>query len=1096
MSDLKPVEIRELVDQQCDVFEAARQRGDNESIESTLASVPVPAREQLLVELLSLDMEWAARSGQKPDLDAYRKRFPKDATSIARAFDEFQDWVSATDIVEDEVKRQLVNLTLDTDCHAVETIPFKRETESSPACDELPRSIGRYDVVRKLGSGGMGTVLLVHDTALGRDVALKLPHLDTRHDSEALARFHREARAMASVHHANLCPIFDVGESDGRPFLTMAYIDGHSLAEQIDSSGPMPADHAARLVRKLALAIQAAHDSDVLHRDLKPSNVMIGRNGEPAITDFGLATLDRNNDSELTLSGAAVGSPAYMSPEQVNGRRDEMGPPTDVYALGVMLYQLLCGRLPFEGTGFEVMGRIAAGQTPQLPTTHVELDKRLENVCLRAMSFEPGDRFQSTADLAEALEPFCHKKEGAQLPSVRATKERKGLVAAGTVVFVALLFGAVWMAGWHPQNEAPPESFMAVRSRDAHGTQNASAANGPRDTPLPAIAPFDETAAQNFQQTWASHLGVPVNLTVDLEGVPLTMVLIPPGEFMMGSSPEQIETAQAMAFRANDAYAKDRIPFEAPAHRVTITQPFFLGKYELTQDQWLAVMDSFPVDRERGSNLPIEKISSDDVAQLLNKLNREPTLHGLEFHLPTEAQWEYACRAGTETAWYCGDAESDLPRVAHFADTARKQVKPVGELLPNAWGLFDMHGNVAEWCADNYEKWFYDGSPQEDPICQSDSGRSSIRGGDCGSAPLYTRCALRGHEFSDFRKIRVGVRLAATLVDDHLHVGEGAPRAQTRTDPPIATAPFDEPAAKRTEPSDSRAATSTDTGEMLTLSNGWQMGVPVNAGPNVNSDGHDSNPAISEDSNSLFFYSKRSSPAGLWISTRPSADSPWEPALVFDGPLHDCETDPAPHLSHDGLTMLFSADRAGGMGGTDLWQITRPAIGQPWSEPENLGNIVNTDSFEVAPALSADGLTLFFASERPEGEGRSDLWMTTRPQVDSPWTRPGNLGPKVNSSAGDGAPDISSDGLALVFESGRDGTHGAGDLWMCTRSTPASPWTEPVNLGSAVNSTTWDSAPIFTMNDTALFFSTRRPRTPGESNSPPNIWMVKVRRPE
>src|SRR5262249_41827182 len=160
----------------------------------------------------------------------------------------------------------------------------------------------------------------------------------------------------ANVHHPNICPVYDVGEINGTPYLTMAYLEGQSLA-QLLKGRPLPVRQAAGLVSKLALALQEAHDRRVVHRDLKPSNVMIDQRGEPVILDFGLAHRLCPGEVRLTRSGQPLGTPAYMAPEQVGGVRG-MGPACDVYSLGVILYELLTGRVPFEGSLAEVLGQI------------------------------------------------------------------------------------------------------------------------------------------------------------------------------------------------------------------------------------------------------------------------------------------------------------------------------------------------------------------------------------------------------------------------------------------------------------------------------------------------------------------------------------------------------------------------------------------------------------------------------------------------------------------------------------------------------------------------------------------------------------------
>jgi predicted Ser/Thr protein kinase len=283
---------------------------------------------------------------------------------------------------------------------------------ASPAKDagaDLPEHFGRYHILRKLGQGGMGAVYLAHDTELDRPVALKVPRFSAG-DSDAIERFKREARTAATLRHPNLCPIYDVGQIDGRLYLTMAYVEGRSLAELIRSgSGDewLPERPVADLVRKLALALEEAHAKGVIHRDLKPANIMVGERHEPVILDFGLARQTHKEDVRLTAPGTLLGTPAYMPPEQVRGDTAAMGPACDVYSLGVVLYELLTGRLPFQAPNLASLIAQVLTEHPPPPSAHrPDLDRTLEAVCLKAMARDPARRFQTMAEFAAALAGF------------------------------------------------------------------------------------------------------------------------------------------------------------------------------------------------------------------------------------------------------------------------------------------------------------------------------------------------------------------------------------------------------------------------------------------------------------------------------------------------------------------------------------------------------------------------------------------------------------------------------------------------------------------------------------------------------------------
>ena len=285
----------------------------------------------------------------------------------------------------------------------------------------LPERFGRYRILRQIGIGGMATVHLAHDTELDRQVALKVPHRDPRYGDEVLERFYREARAAATLHHPNICPVYDVGKIDGIDYLTMAYVEGQSLAQRLGEFVAGPVDRTVVLVQTLAGALDEAHRQGVIHRDLKPGNVLLNLRGEPIITDFGLARrLDRNDD-RLTELGTVMGTPAYMSPEQVRGQSDAIGPASDIYSLGIILYELLTGHVPFEGTVGTVMAQIVAPEPPPSPSHwRPDLDPRLEAICLRAIARKKEFRFASMREFADALGTFLQEKT-----TVTLTPERR-----------------------------------------------------------------------------------------------------------------------------------------------------------------------------------------------------------------------------------------------------------------------------------------------------------------------------------------------------------------------------------------------------------------------------------------------------------------------------------------------------------------------------------------------------------------------------------------------------------------------------------------------------------------------------------------------
>ncbi len=270
----------------------------------------------------------------------------------------------------------------------------------------LPAEFGRYRILKLLGRGGMGAVYLAQDSHLGRQVALKVPFFEASESPQRAERFVREARSAAVLQHPNICAVFDAGQIDGRPFITMAYIAGTPLEDEIDPEATMPQARAAEIVRKIALALDHAHRKGIVHRDLKPANVMMEAGGEPVVMDFGLAKRVADVDpkeAKLTHEGGLLGTPSYMAPEQCKGDVSAIGPATDVYALGVMLFEMLTGRTPYTGGLSVVIGRILTAPVPPVREFRPEVHSRLDAVCRQAMAKAPADRFASMAEFADAL---------------------------------------------------------------------------------------------------------------------------------------------------------------------------------------------------------------------------------------------------------------------------------------------------------------------------------------------------------------------------------------------------------------------------------------------------------------------------------------------------------------------------------------------------------------------------------------------------------------------------------------------------------------------------------------------------------------------
>ena len=297
------------------------------------------------------------------------------------------------------------------------------QTEVEPhAGAELPllaasTGFGRYQIVRLLGRGAMGAVYLAYDTQLHRHVALKTPLLGK--NTQAIQRFYREARAAAQLRNPYLCPIYDVGQIGDVYYLSMAFIDGQPLSRAITEGRLKTAAAIATVTKKVAQGLQKAHEQGIIHRDLKPDNIMIDQDGEPIVMDFGLARRV-DEDAQVTMSGVIIGTPAYMSPEQVEGDPGKIGPPTDIYSLGVVFYQMLTGRLPFRGSLTAILRQIGSEPPPRPSTINPGIgeDSPLERICLKMMATATADRYASMAEVVTALEGLSPR---ADVPIVKAS---------------------------------------------------------------------------------------------------------------------------------------------------------------------------------------------------------------------------------------------------------------------------------------------------------------------------------------------------------------------------------------------------------------------------------------------------------------------------------------------------------------------------------------------------------------------------------------------------------------------------------------------------------------------------------------------------
>jgi serine/threonine protein kinase len=312
--------------------------------------------------------------------------------------------------------------------------------------DPVARRFGDYELVEKIGQGGMGVVYRARQHGLERDVALKLLAAGPWASEEFVARFRREARSAARMQHPNIVEIFEFGHRDGLNYFSMRLIDGQSLAQKLNASGPLPAKEAATLLRTLAEAMDYAHRLGVLHLDLKPANVLLTPTGTPLIADFGLARrIDAGHDGG---NGEISGTPSYMAPEQALLESHPLSASTDIYGLGAVLYECLVGRAPFLGADAQkVLERVVA-EAPITPRTlRRDVPADLEAICLKCLEKEPAQRYASARELADDLGRFLDNRAVSVRPlgpmqrAARWARREPRVAIAVSFAFLALAVG-------------------------------------------------------------------------------------------------------------------------------------------------------------------------------------------------------------------------------------------------------------------------------------------------------------------------------------------------------------------------------------------------------------------------------------------------------------------------------------------------------------------------------------------------------------------------------------------------------------------------------------------------------------------------------
>jgi tetratricopeptide (TPR) repeat protein len=438
-----PATDLQQIDAICDRFEADCLAEGHADLANYLSLAPAGGRAALFHDLLNIDLEFRVQNGERPDACLYHKRFPDMASAIDAAFAFLSNRISATrGDIGSEVGIDSTVTSPGADAAGTGASPWTDFVLAEPAEPTVPG----YKILGVLGRGGMGVVFKARQIGLNRIVALKMIKSGGFASEDELLRFQNEAKAVAQFDHPHIVPIYEVGRHHGRHFFSMKLIEGRSLDKLLPEFADDPRA-SAQVVALVATAIHHAHQRGILHRDLKPANILLDENGDPHVTDFGLAK-KIEGDGDLTQSGAPVGTPSYMSPEQASGARGAVSTATDVYGLGTILYALLASKAPFAGTTLvETLDRVRTC-SPEPPSQfNKQVPRDLEIICLKCLEKEPNHRYASALALAEDLDRWLDGMPIQARPVGRITKlamwckRNKALAALAALLLLALVGG-------------------------------------------------------------------------------------------------------------------------------------------------------------------------------------------------------------------------------------------------------------------------------------------------------------------------------------------------------------------------------------------------------------------------------------------------------------------------------------------------------------------------------------------------------------------------------------------------------------------------------------------------------------------------------
>lgn len=608
-------------------------------------------------------------------------------------------------------------------------------------------SNGRYRIVRHLASGGFGNTYEAVSTTFDAKCAIKeffmsgVNHRDgdtctvqvsnptmTSTFESAKAKFKKEAQRLYDLRNDHIVRVHDRFEENNTAYYVMDYIDGKSLSQMMKSQGhPFSEAQVRDILSQMTDALRCIHGHKLWHMDIKPGNIMMDASGRCTLIDFG-ASKQTDMDSGGVTSSAIAQTPGYAPMEQVNGNKDYWGSWTDFYALGATIYNLLTGNRPPLSDDISVK----KSQAFSFPET---VSQQMRRLVIHMMSPVYVNRPQSVDEVETELNGAMTQPPAADDNST--------------------VYGSQANAVYKPSSQAPvaPETDADATMVGQQPPKPAGGTPAPRkNKTLIYLLSGLGAAALAIVLYFAfsggggktADTGKGGDKTFEVKGVSFTMIPVEGGTFTMGATTEQGDDAE------DD---------EKPAHRVTLSD-YYIGETEVTQALWQAVMGSNPSEI-KGNNCPVENVSWNDCQQFINKLN---SLTGQRFRLPSEAEWEYAARGGNQSRGYKYSGGNNLENVGWFDaeedEVAKVETYNVKTKQPNELGIYDMSGNVVEWCSDWYGENYYASSPSSNPQGPSSGSGRVIRGGCRDDYAVDCRVAYRDRCTPDHHDFFYGLRLA------------------------------------------------------------------------------------------------------------------------------------------------------------------------------------------------------------------------------------------------------------------------------------------------------------------------------------------------